>query len=292
MEELRDFNAVIVTRHALPPIYEKNFRILESIPYKKVTITNSAADSYLTHILTAFRDKYEWVINVDDDAFLVDLSALLCVLKTMRDGGFDYCGMADALLYTVRPDFNPCSMNAFFNVFYLPGIWSKVGGAGDGFPLAAYHCDLLERVDMSRLHPEIVNKTVGTISEHSFHPYFEPYYPVFFSLLRNTRPLFLYGRSYCAHDKSGRKVGLVSADDPYTTVLYCPDGKELVYHTWYARNYLEPNPADPSVPPNNRERIDKAFDAAYARFCENSNLLPNRDLPPLTLARTAAGGLE
>lgn len=270
MEELRSFKAVIVTRHALPDIYDKNIRILEAFPYPKVRITNSSADMYVSHILSVFRKDFDWVINVDDDAFIVDPSAVLSVLKTMREGEFDYCGMADALLFTVRPAFNPCSMNPFFNVFYLPGIWSKI--PGNALPLVPYHRNLLRKVDMSRLHPEIVDRTPETVLDFPFKSNCEPFYPLFFSLLTYTSPLFLYGRSYNAAE-TGVKIGVVSNDDPYTTVLYCPQGREMVYHTWYARNYAMPNPADPSVPPDNRGRIDRAFEAAYARFRQTRKLL-------------------
>lgn len=266
-----DFKAVIVTRHSIAELYEKNVNaFLAGIPYPKMVFQNPPAGDYVWHIITQFRADYDWVINIDDDAFLSDPSAIYKLLVYMRDNQYAYCGMPDGLTYTPRDIFNPASMNPFFNIFNLALINPEEIAKN-----AWYSADLLRKMDLSEYHPEIFQKTHETIYNYQFSDNYEPFYRIFFGLLRSgAKALLLYGRSfyYEGPECATRRVGIVFPDDPYTTVLYMPrvlGAQPFIYHTWYARDYYSAN--NPTTPPNNRARIDRMFEFALARKREIQN---------------------
>jgi hypothetical protein len=252
------FKAVIVTRHSVPAIYETCRRILDLIPYPKVAIpsANTLAHLYIHQCLFDF-PQYDWVINVDDDAFLTDPAALYELLDYMDREGYDYSGMPDGLTYTPRDIFNPCSDNPFFGVYHVKSIWSKM--TPEMLYGERYHPSLLEKMDFTKLHPEIMKRNQETIHTIPFSPNGEPFYPQFFGLLRHCRHLQLYGQSFY-YDENGKRIGILYPEDPYTTILYNHENKPFLVHTWYARSYYQS--MDHTTPPNNKERIDRM--ALYA----------------------------
>lgn len=265
------FKAVIVTRHSIVELYEKNVNnFLAGIPYPKMIYQNPPAGDYIWNIINQFKGEYDWVINIDDDAFLADPSAIYELMVYMRDEGYAYCGMPDGLTYTPRDIFNPASMNPFFNIFNLAMIDTKAV-----IEHAWYSPELLQSMDLSEYHPEIFNKTHATIYGHHFPDNYEPFYKVFFGLLGSTKALLLYGRSFY-YNNQGQRIGIVFEDDPYTTVLYMPralGARPFMYHTWYARDYYTANNA--TTPPNNRDRIDRMCEFALARKREIAGIVRN-----------------
>lgn len=256
------FNAVIVTRHSIPEIYETCKKCIATIPYPKVIIpsANTIADQYVDQCLYNFK-QYDWVINIDDDAFLTDPVALYDLLDYMDREGYDYCGMPDGLLYTPRDIFHPCSMNPFFNIFHIKTIWEKMT------PHTArlrYHPAFLNKVDFRQLHPEIVKRTHEDIYTHPFPTYAEPFYSQFFALIAQCKPLQLYGKSF-DYDENNKRIGILFPEDPWTTVLYNHEKKPFMVHTWYARSYFQS--MDSTTPPNNKERIDRMM--SYALRSQN-----------------------
>jgi hypothetical protein len=253
------FNAVIVTRHSIPELYQKSGSILSKIPYPKVLIpsANTIASLYVHQCLTAF-PQYDWVINVDDDCFLTDIHAIYELLDYMQQNDYDYCGMPDGLTYTPRDIFNPASMNPFFNIFRTKTIWRKI--TPDTMQVR-YHPSLLEKVDMQMLHPEIVGCNHSNIYKYNFQTNYEPFYTQFFALLAQTNALFLYGESYRLK-KDGSREGVLFPEDPWTTILYTHTKKPFALHTWFARDYY--GSTNPYTPPQNKERIDRIADHALA----------------------------
>lgn len=251
------FNAVIVTRHSIPELYSQCSKILSIIPYPKVIIpsANTIAHEYVHQCLTIF-PQYDWVINIDDDAFITDVHSIYELLDEMDEKGYDYCGMSDGLTYTPRDIFNPASMNPFFNIFHTKTIWQKMSPQT---MMIHYHPSLLSKVNFTILHPEIQNRTQQTILQHPFPIDSEPFYPQFFALIAQCKPLFLYGRSF-EYDENKNRVGILFPDDSMTTVLYSHKNKPFLLHTWYARSYHKIT--CPTTPPNNKERIDRI--AKYA----------------------------
>ena len=125
------FNAVIVTRHSDVTLYGKCAAFLAHIPYPRIVIKNPRPDEYMDRILGLTERKdfesYDWIINVDDDAFLWNPARLWALMAHMERTGHHYCGMSDGLTLTPREWGNPASMNPFFNVFHMSAIREQVG---------------------------------------------------------------------------------------------------------------------------------------------------------------------
>jgi hypothetical protein len=220
---------------------------------------NTLADKYVDQCLQDFKD-YDWVINVDDDAFVTNPKALYDLLDYMDRENYDYCGMPDGLTYTPRDIFHPASCNPFFNIFHVKRIWSKMTPQTSRI---RYHPSLLTKIDFSKLHPEIVGKTMDNIYTADFPMYSEPFYPQFFALLAQCKPLYLYGQSFY-YDQNKKRIGIVFPEDPYTTVLYNHENKPFLVHTWYARSYHQS--MDHTTPVNNKERIDRMMSYAMEQL--------------------------
>ena len=271
------FKAVIVSRHSIPDLYRMNMRILKHIPLQKVAVQDPPALDYMIHCIEGYKDKFDWVINVDDDAFLTDFKALYDLMVYMEENAYDICGMPDGLTYTPRDVFNPVSMNPFFNVIQLKTIKHKLPTVQD--MLAPYNPSLMQYVDVGKYHPEMWGKTADQITGTEFPVGYEPYYPFFYGITPKVKILWLYGRSYTFDESAPResviipdeprrantwpfgKKGITFEDDPWTTILYNHEGKEVCLHTWYARYYGTTH--DPTMPIiNNAFRIDRVFKMA------------------------------
>lgn len=283
------FKCVFISRHSMHEdkiheLYRMNLRILNYIPWPKIAVQDPPALDYMIHCIEGYKDKYDWIINLDDDAFLCDFQALYDLMVYMEENEYDICGMPDGLTYTPRDVFNPVSMNPFFNVIQLKTIKHKLRSPQD--MVAPYHPSLLKYVDVAKYHPEMWGKTADQLDGSEFPVGYEPYYPFFYGITPKVKILWLYGRSYTFDPSAPResviiadeprrantwpygKKGVTFDDDPWTTVLYNHENKEVCLHTWYARNYggnFDPTmPIVPNVP-----RIDRIFRLA----CEKLKLI-------------------
>ena len=205
------YNTAIITRHGIKDLYKNCSKFLEDIPYKKYPLINTSAAGYLESVIRA---KYDWVINIDDDAFLINPKHLYNLMVYMDENNYDYCGMADGGFDGCRYTGNPCSMNPFFNVFNLKSIREKID----------VHIPKFIGIKFEDSLKDLVNYTGFKLPKERcrYEPDQEPYYYFFFRLLRDTKPLFLQAKLY---------------DDNLTTMLYNHNNELLVYHTWYGRLY-------------------------------------------------------
>jgi len=279
------FNAVFVTRHAMQSerihdLYRKNLKILQQIPYPKCHLQDPPALEYIILAIEQLKDSYDWIINIDDDAFLMDFDALYRLMEHMHEHQYDICGMADGLTLTPRDVFNPVSMNPFFNVIRTEPFRTRFTDRQS--MLARYDpSEHIKIVPIEMYHPEIWQKSADQITGHEFPSSYEPYYSFFHGVLPKLKVLWLYGKSY-DYDKTVNpndvfvsdeprrartwykyKKGILYENDPWTTVLYNHERVPFVYHTWYARNYGHGE--DPTLPLiRNVDRIDRI----YALACE------------------------
>lgn len=207
------YNCAITTRHGIPSLYKHSLEFMKDIPYNKYILTYTTADNYLEYII---RFKYDWIINIDDDAFVTNIEGIYKLLKYMDDNNYDYCGMADGGFFGCRLTGNPCSMNPFFNIFNLKNIKNKI--------------NIDENIKNS-IGIEFEDNLKNLIDTKGFYykkeqchyePLQEPYYKFFFKLLKYTKPLFLQAKLHT---------------DNITTILYNHEMKDIIYHTWYARVY-------------------------------------------------------
>lgn len=281
------FKAVFVSRHSMHDdkiheLYRMNLRILNYIPWPKVAVQNPPALEYMIHCVESYKNEFDWVINLDDDAFLCDFKALYDLMVHMEENEYDICGMPDGLTYTPRDVFNPVSMNPFFNVIQLKTMKHKVKSPQE--MLAPYNPSLLKYVDVAKYHPEMWGKKPEELDGSEFPIGYEPYYPFFYAIAPKVKILWLYGRSYTFDPNAPResviipdeprraqtwpfgKKGVTFDDDPWTTILYDHTGaKEICLHTWYARSYGHGQ--DPTMPViQNVPRIDRIFKLACQKL--------------------------
>ncbi len=181
------------------------------------------ACSYFRELLTI---KADWVVNVDEDAFLLDHQELYRLIRFMDSSGFAACGMSDGGTVSIRKH-NPVACNAFFNVFDM----RRVRKVWSDWPVALKSPF---RPEFKNSIPEFARKTEAAFDD------FEPYYGLFFALLENEEPiLYLPARDW---------------PDGISTLLLSPSNAPLVLHAWYAREWNDD--------PQTRKRIVELADDA------------------------------
>jgi glycosyltransferase involved in cell wall biosynthesis len=172
----------------------------------RVRLVDTDAAGYLRELS---RLDADWVVSLDEDAFMLDTEALLCLIRTMDAQGFAACGMPDGGVVPIRRH-NPVACNACFSVLDLRRVrpvwqdWDRV--------LAARHSPEYEQA-----LPAFARQTAYAFD------HFEPYYGPFFALLAaGERILYLDGEEW---------------RDGVSTLLKAPDGRPLLLHCWYGRDW-------------------------------------------------------
>lgn len=252
------FRAIVITRHSAAGLYDINRRIMDLLPFPKATLPNAPADAYIMDCILEFGKSYDWVINLDDDAFLVDFGALYDLMVHMEEGGYDVCGTPDGLTYGCRMGGNPASLNPYFNVFCTRTLRERGIRAREDL-WGIFHDGLYDKIPMGLFHRELLDAFPTCRAQN-----LEPYYPVFFALLEKTKVLYLYARSYWPERDGCPQEGVVHPDDHITSELYDHLGRPFLWHTWYARGF-HLNNGEECTPPRNRDRILRVADMAYAR---------------------------
>ncbi len=220
-------------------------------PAHRVRVTDAGSLEYFRHLAGLDAD---WVVNLDEDAFLLDPAGLLALIDHMEAGGYAACGVPDGGAVSIRVH-NPAACNAFFNVFDLRRCraawadWDRVA--------ALRHAPEYERA----LAP------FGPTAPFAFDD-FEPYYGVFFALLG-----------------AGERVLRLGAEtwrDGTSTLVRGPNGP-LVLHAWYAREW--------GRDPETRARYEAVIAFARAhRACAGTGADgPLPEVPNTVLAKTLVG---
>ncbi len=203
------WKVLIVTRSMNEDLYHLSGEFLQfdgSGPTHRVRLTHTDAAGYFR--LLADLDA-DWVVNLDEDAFLLDPPALLALLRHMEEQGYAACGMPDGGVVPIRHH-NPVACNAFFNVFDMRQIR----------PLWA-DWDAVTRLRHAPAFEAVVPAWARR-GEHAFDD-FEPYYGLFYAIV-----------------KAGRRILYLDAEtwrDGTTTLVRSPGGHPLLLHAWYARNW-------------------------------------------------------
>lgn len=222
----------IYTRHSNAALYVKSQELSAHLPYPRIRLTDTSADGALIMMLNA---PYDWVINLDDDAYLMRTDSIPQIIEYMRRNSIDYCGLPDGNRTKTRFH-NPLVMNPFFNIFHLASIRKKVDVAR--LREHPYNMDeLRSRVPIVETGPPYA------------YDMFEPFYPEFLVLM-----------AYCTHCEL--RSTHFDKNDEYTTILYDTKDRPFLAHTWWARSY--------AWDPENRARIDKVILYAQEQFRLNT----------------------
>ncbi|MCC7424297.1 MAG: glycosyltransferase [Planctomycetaceae bacterium] len=178
----------------------------------------------------------DWIVNLDEDAFVLDPDGILALVDTMRRDGYAACGMPDGGVVPIRRH-HPLACNTFFNVFdarCIRALWKD-------WPQVLQTDS--PRAGEARMAP-FARRTPFEFDR------FEPYYPAFFSLLSaGERILYLDAETW---------------DDGISTLLKGPDGQALLIHCWYARLWRH----DPAT----RDRYARAL--TFARATRHGGVRP------------------
>jgi GT2 family glycosyltransferase/tetratricopeptide (TPR) repeat protein len=188
------------------------------------------------------RLESDWVVNLDDDAFVLDPARLLGLVRTLEEGGYAACGMPDGGVVPIRRH-NPAACNAFFNVFDLRRV-RPVWQAWDRVVAARHRPPFEERV-----------APFARRSALAFD-HFERYYGVFFALL-----------------EAGERILYLDAEewrDGITTLLKDTEGAPLLLHCWYSRYW--------DTSHHTRGRYQDAIE--YARQAQGLSKADGRGAPP------------
>lgn len=233
----------IYTRSMNDVLYHKSMALC-TLPYEKVRLMNTTADGYLYQVIAD--TTADWVINIDEDAFVSDVDALRRLVDYCMANDYVNCGMPDGGVVHLR-DGNPMVTNPYLNILNTRA--------------------LRERFSMDKLNEspdkERFTQTDLLVGAHDFTATdVEPYYPLFIWMSNHFKTLYLRASNH---------------PDGESTVLYNHLGEEVLIHTWYSRFYNNDR--------FHTRRIDNAFDEARRKQGIKYHS-PLRDTIACTIART------
>lgn len=211
---------------------------LSDIPV--VRLTDQSADGYF-YTMLAYKDC-DIAINVDEDAFIVNIEAVLELADYVVEKGYANAGCPDGGGFCPRSG-NPIVTNPFFNIFNLELIRTKFSKADIK---STHYPDIKQRL-IAEFPPELL------ITRYDLDRYeYEPYYQFFIWLAANFKTLYLPSKVH---------------SDGISTILLDNGGKELCMHSWFARFYNMPTIFVKLVQSDKgrqKQRIDRLIHEAYA----------------------------
>ena len=111
----------IYTRSANIELYHFSQKLID-LPYPRVRLYGTTAEGYL---YTMVQDvDCDIAINIDEDAYVIDNSALESLLNYVIDNNIVCCGMRDGGVLSIR-NFNPIIQQPFFNIINLKAVREK-----------------------------------------------------------------------------------------------------------------------------------------------------------------------
>lgn len=222
-------NIVFVIRSGNKDLLKKQLHLLKKSNLKVIPYSNfpnwHGAHEYLLHILQL--QKYEWVINIDLDAFVFSLRGIYRTMKFMKRNNYVISGPPDGGTYTLRKGY-PYIFNAFFNIFHMKKIYLH----DSDFESLNEKCfewfnySVHRRLSECQQIVEDIKTTFPyPITNHNHSEMTEPYYPIFMFLQEKYKHYFFK----CNDSEEYNNC-------PATNV-YDPTGQLFLIHTWLGRFY-------------------------------------------------------
>lgn len=195
---------VIATRSYNRELYRYS-QMSINLPYKRYRLVNTSADGYILKLLSLDAD---WVINIDEDAFVMDGTRIMDLIHYMKDNSIDICGYPDGGIIRIRQH-NPLVMNPFFNIMNVKSLREKYAKG-------------IEQ-DYTTHKIEYEQKTPFELMKCEFkYDFVEPYYPIFLWISQNFNCLYLPAKQH---------------DDGISTIALDHTSYPFLIHTWYSRSY-------------------------------------------------------
>lgn len=166
----------------------------------------------IIYMMKIFKRKdIDWLILMDEDALFIDYKLIFPLIEEMLQNDYIVCGIRDGGVLPERSG-NPYVMNPFFSIIHLKKlkkIWDK------NEMLSNHHIIEGEFEDDLSFLKYPYNK--NSISE--------PYYCFYFWLKRKNQKLLYLD------------ITLPFLDDHFTNTVQDLNGKSILYHTWFSREY-------------------------------------------------------
>lgn len=204
MDKIEDLNICICTRSMNIDLYQKSMSTIQ-LPFKKKRYCFTTADGYLYDLLKL---DYDYVINIDEDAFVIDNDALLDLVVYCLENKYVNCGIPDGGVSPMRGG-NPIVTNPFFNIFDIKQIRSK-------FDYKEIKKQSIDPQYYWDILPHNIIRYEYSLKEH------DPFYRYFTWLAINFKTLYLDADVH---------------SDGCSTVLKNHQNKPFIVHTWYSRMY-------------------------------------------------------
>lgn len=205
----------IISNTQYKDLYEISKSFYVNLVYEKLEINGENSFysfDFLNYIIMddVFKD-IDIMVYIDEDCFITDIKALERLIFYFTENDIDCIGMPDGGVVSTRTH-NPLSINQFFCILNLKKIREK------------YNLDEVLKTlysdDLSEYLPSFLIKGVYNLDN------FEPYYKLFFWMLKN---------KYKFYYLDAKNFDL----DTTTTILKNHENIEFAYHTWYARNWIK-----------------------------------------------------
>lgn len=175
-------------------------------PYPRERLTYTSAEGYLLSLIMDL--DADWVINIDEDAFVFDNQALSRLLDFTMERDLMSVGMPDGGVVRIRRH-HPAVMNPYFNIFNTKKIREHIKS------------DFLNQFAPD--DPRITRFIPRELLRHDWAlDRFEPYYDFFFNVVASGGSSNIY-------------LDAVEHQDGITTQLMNHEGDPFLLHTWYSR---------------------------------------------------------
>lgn len=196
----------IYTRSMNPTLYARAMAFID-LPYPKVRLTDTTADGYLYLVIADTEADY--VINIDEDAFVTDSARLQALLEHVIENGYGNAGMPDGGVISHR-SWNPLVTNPCFTIMNTKLLRDVM----DPDAIAAMD------IDDPALEASVPRALMRLPWE--LHAGYEPFYRLYIWMSQAVKTLYLDAREH---------------SDGISTEIVDHLGRPVVLHTWYSREY-------------------------------------------------------
>lgn len=196
----------VCTRSMNERLYERAMSLV-TVPFPKQRLVGTTADGYLYQVIADTSADY--VINIDEDAFVTSNERLLDLLDHVIENGYGNAGMPDGGVISHRV-WNPLVTNPCFTIMNT----KLLRGVMDLAAIEAMD------VDDPALEASVPRELMRLPWE--MHAGYEPFYRLSIWMSQTVKTLYLDAREH---------------RDGISTEILDHLGRPVVLHTWYSREY-------------------------------------------------------